>query len=111
MPKVNWPVVQSEVEASVKAVLGNAWDTAATAAGPQIEAMVAIGQNIETEYARGGLDEEGYNTLRSMQKNALEGILSGYKAIGILTAEQAADAAWNVVSGALLAAAGIPFAR
>jgi hypothetical protein len=110
MPKVNWSKVQTDIEASVKAVLGNAFGSVSSAARPQIVAMVAIGRDIETQYEKGQLKEDEYTSLRSMQKNALEGILSGYRGIGALTAEQAADAAWKVVAAALLKSAGIPFA-
>ena len=110
MPAVNWKQVGTDVEAAVQNVLGGAWQDVSGAAGPQIQAMIAVAQTIEAKYASKQLSQDEYNSLRSMQKNALEGILSSYEAVGILVAEQAADAAWKVVSTALLRAAGIPFA-
>jgi hypothetical protein len=110
MPKVNWPKVQTDIEACLKGDLGSAWGNVSSAAVPQIQAMIAIARNIEAQYASGKLTEDEYKSLRSMQKNALEGILSAYQGIGIVAAEQAADAAWKMISSALLGAAGIPFA-
>ena len=71
--------------------------------------MIAIGQSIEQSHNEGSLTALEYNTLRSAQKNALEGILSAYEAVGIVAAEQAADAAWNILSRALIKGAGIAF--
>jgi len=72
--------------------------------------MISIGQSIEQSNSQGRLTSLEYNTLKSMQKNALEGILNAYEAVGIVVAEQAADAAWNVLSQALIKGAGIAFA-
>jgi len=110
MPKINWTQVASGVEAAVKGVLGTAWQTVSAAAGPQIQAMISVAQSIETDYANNRLTPAEYQSLKSMQKNALEGILSGYEAIGIVVAEQAAAAAWDVIATALKTAAGIAFA-
>ena len=110
MANIDWNQVGKDVENAVIGVLGTSWRTVSSAAGPQIQAMITIGQSIEQENSQGQLTPLEYNTLRSMQKNALEGILSGYEAIGIVTAEQAADAAWGVISKALQSAAGIAFA-
>ncbi len=106
---VDWGQVGTDVESAVMKVLGSSWQTVATGARPQLQAMISIGQHIETSYAAHKLTEAEYKSLRAMQKRALEGILSTYEAIGIVVAEQAADAAWNVVSAALLKA-GVAFA-
>jgi len=106
---VDWQQVATDVKSAVLNVLGNSWQTVSTTAGPQIEAMISIGQSIEQSYNAHRLTEPEYKSLRSMQKNALEGILSSYEAVGIVVAEQAAQAAWDVVSGALLKA-GVAFA-
>jgi hypothetical protein len=110
MPKVNWSQVQTGCEAAVKAAVGSAFGTVSSVVGPQIEAMVAIGQDIEIQHEQGKLTKREYESLRRMQKKALEGILSGYEGIGAALAAQAADAAWKVVAAALLKTAGIPFA-
>jgi hypothetical protein len=107
---IDWTQVSKNVEAAVINVLKGSWGTVSAAAGPQVQAMLSIGQTIEQSHNQGRLTPLEYNTLRSAQKNALEGILSGYEAIGIVVAEQAAEAAWNVISQALLKGAGIAFA-
>jgi hypothetical protein len=106
---INWQHVGTDVKNAVIKVLGNSWQTVSGAAGPQVEAMISVGQNIEQSYNAHTLSEAEYKSLRSMQKNALEGILSAYEAVGIVVAEQAADAAWGVISQALLKG-GLAFA-
>ena len=106
---IDWTQVGKDVEAAVVNVLKGSWSTVSTAAGPQIQAMISIGQSIEQSHNQGRLTPLEYNTLRSAQKNALEGILSSYEAVGIVVAEQAAAAAWGVISQALLKA-GVAFA-
>jgi hypothetical protein len=106
---IDWQQVGVEVTNVVVMVLGNSWQLVSNAAGPQIQAMIIVGQSIEQSNNSGMLTELEYNSLRSMQKNALEGILSSYEAVGIVVAEQAAQAAWNVISQALVTA-GVGFA-
>jgi hypothetical protein len=106
---IDWQQVGPEVSNAVMTVLGNAWQTVSNAAGPQIQAIISIGQSIEQSKDAGNLTELEYSSLRSMQRNALEGILSSYEAVGIVVAEQAAQAAWNVISQALVAG-GVAFA-
>jgi hypothetical protein len=106
---INWQQVGSDVEKAVAHVLGASWQRIASTAGPQLEAMVKIGKRIEQDHEAKRITEREYKMLRSMQKNALEGILSAYEAIGIVAAEEAADAAWRVVASALLKA-GLAFA-
>lgn len=110
MPKINWQQVGTDMEAAVKGVLGANWQTVSGAAAPQLQAMVGIGQSIEQSYAAKSITADEYQSLQSMAKNALKGILSSYAAVGIVVAEQAAAAAWTVVATALGTAAGIPFA-
>jgi hypothetical protein len=106
---IDWQQVGSGVRSAVMEVLTSSWKTVSAAAGPQLEAMVSIGRSIEQSHTAGTLSQGEYESLRSMEKNALEGILSSYEAVGIVVAEQAADAAWNVISQALLKA-GVAFA-
>lgn len=106
---VNWKQVGTDAVIAVLNVVGNSWQLVSMAARPQLDSMVRIGESIEESFNAGRLTELEYKSLRSMQKNALEGILSSYEAIGIVVAEQAADAAWNVISQALLKA-GVAFA-
>jgi hypothetical protein len=106
---IDWQQVATGVKSAVIQVMGSSWQTVSSAAGPQLEAMVSIGEGIERSHDAHTLTETEYQSLRSMQKNALEGILSSYEAVGIVVAEQAAEAAWDVVSQALLKA-GVAFA-
>jgi hypothetical protein len=106
---VNWKQVGTDVVIAVLNVLGSSWQLVSMAASPQLDSMVRIGESIEQSFNAGRLTELEYKSLRSMQKNALEGILSSYETVGIVVAEQAADAAWNVISQALLKA-GLAFA-
>jgi hypothetical protein len=107
---IDWTQVGKDVEAAVINVLKGSWSTVSTAAGPQIQAMISVGQSIDQSNNQGRLTPLEYNTLKSMQKRALGGILSAYEAVGIVVAEQAADAAWDVISQALVKGAGIAFA-
>jgi hypothetical protein len=107
---IDWNQVGKDVEAAVMNVLKGSWGTVSTAAGPQIQAMIAIGQSIEQSNSQGRLTPLEYDTLKAMQKRAFAGILHSYEAVGIVIAEQAADAAWNVISQALIKGAGIAFA-
>ncbi|HXR34613.1 MAG TPA: hypothetical protein VN754_01615 [Candidatus Binataceae bacterium] len=106
---IDWQQVGTGVRDAVLKVLGGSWQTVSSAAGPQLEAMVSVGASIEQSYSANRLTELEYKSLRSMEKNALEGILSSYEAVGIVVGEQAADAAWSVISQALLKA-GVAFA-
>lgn len=106
---IDWQQVGAGVKTAVLQVLGNSWQTVSGAAEAQLTAMVSIGQGIERDYLAGKLTPDEYQSLRSMEKNAFEGILSSYAAVSIVVAEQAADAAWDVISQALLKA-GLAFA-
>jgi hypothetical protein len=106
---IDWREVGPEVTTAVMMVLGNSWQTVSNAAGTQIQAMISIGQSIEQSRNAGKLTQLEYNSLQSMQENALEGILSSYEAVGIVVAQQAAEAAWNVISQALVTG-GVGFA-
>jgi hypothetical protein len=107
---IDWTHVGQDVEAAVVDVIKARWSTVSVAAGAQIQAMISIGRSIEQSHNDGRLTTLEYNTLRSAEENALEGILIAYEAIGIVIAEQAAQAAWNVISQALIKGAGIVFA-
>ena len=72
------------------------------AAGLQIQAIIGIGQSVEKSQNNGTLTKLEHDTLQSMEKSALEGILSAYEAIGIVVAEQA-TATCNILATALRA--------
>lgn len=110
MHMTDWATVEKQAVDAAATVLTGAWDRVSKTAVTQIEAMTKIAARMEADYAEQppALSESEYQSVRSAQKNALEGILSAYEGIGILAAEQAADAAWAVLEKALVAS--IPFA-
>lgn len=110
MDNINWNQVAADALAAAKTVVGNAWQNVAVPAGYQITALVAIGRHIEDEFAAGKLDQADYDLLKAMHRNAIAGVLAAYQGIGIVVAEQAADAAWNVVAKALGGLAGFTLA-
>jgi len=63
--------------------------------------------NVEKSQNNGTLTKLENDTLKSMEKKALEGILSAYEAIGIVVAEQA-TATCNMLATAL-GAPGLAF--
>ncbi|MBV8188045.1 MAG: hypothetical protein JOY64_29870 [Alphaproteobacteria bacterium] len=103
---IDWNKVATDALDAAKNVVGAEWSNVATPAGQQVTALVAIGQQIETDFAAGKMDQSQYSMLKAMQKNAISGVLSAYTGIGIVVAEQAAAAAWNVVATALGSLAG-----
>ena len=96
---INWANVGSSAEQAVAAVVGADWGVVAPAAKAQIAALVQTAQAIEAD--KDNMSAAEYDGLRISQQRALEGVLSAYAAISIVVAEQAAAAAWNVVSQAL----------
>ena len=108
MPAINWTQVGDEAITAAKNVLSGSWNNVSKAALPQIEAMISIGRSIEQDKINGTLTQSEYELLEAMQKNAMKGILSSYEAVGIVVAEQAATAAWNVLASALKGA-GVAF--
>ncbi len=107
---IDWNQVGSDVQKAVVGVLGNDWKIVKTGASAQITALVSVAQSIEQASFAGTLTKLEYESLKASQQNALSGILHSYAAIGIVVAQQAAAAAWNVVASALTKGLGIPFA-
>ena len=106
---IDWGQVGLATLVAAKNIVGANWAHVAIPAAEQIKALVAIGEHIEAEHAAGRMTQENYDMLRSMEKNAVEGVLSADKGIGIVIAEQAAAAAWDVVETALGTVAGFAF--
>lgn len=77
------------------------------AATAQITALVENAKTIEDNKSSMTADE--YEMVKRIQTRALSGVLAGFEAIGIVAAEQAAEAAWNVVAAALKKTTGLPF--
>jgi hypothetical protein len=107
---IDWTQVGSDVQKAVVGVLGANWQTVKTGASAQITALLMVGQSIETDAAAGTITELEYKSLKASQETALSGILHSYEAIGIVVAQQAAAAAWNVVCAAISKAYALPFA-
>ncbi len=106
----DWAATASEALDAAEKVLAVSWERVAGPATAQIEAIAKIAAKMELEYAAdpASLSPDDYQSLRSVEMNALKGIFSAYQGIGILAAEQAADAAWAVFATALKMS--IPFA-
>jgi hypothetical protein len=99
---VDWNTVGKQVEQALSKVLGGAWQNASAGASAQITALVTAGASIEQN--KDTMKQAEYDSLKIMQQRAMDGVLQAYESIGIDTAEQAAAAAWAIVTGALLSA-------
>lgn len=108
---VDWSQVLKSVEQAVMDVLGRNWQISSKVALAQTGALVAVGKSIE-EAANASpptITRVEFESLSLSQQRAMSGVLQAFEAIGIVTAEQAAAAAWNVVAQALKAGTGLPF--
>jgi hypothetical protein len=99
-------VLQDALKAAAE-VLGEKFALVRTAATAQVTALVANAADIEANQA--SMTKAEYEMVKRIQTRALAGVLAGYEAIGIVAAEQAAEAAWNVVAAALREATGLAF--
>ena len=54
---IDWTQVGKDAEATAVNVLKGNWSTVSTAADPQIQAMISIGQSIEQSHNQGRLAE------------------------------------------------------
>ena len=106
---IDWNKVGLDALNAAKAVVGAQWKNIAAPAAAQIGALISVGKHIESECEAGKLTQDEFATLKSMQKNALEGIIAAHQGISIVVAEQAAAAAVNVVVTALSGMAGFAF--
>ncbi len=70
-------------------------------------ALIENAKGIEDD--KDAMTPDEYELVKRIQKRAFAGTLSGYEAIGIVAAELAAEAAWNVVADALRTATGLAF--
>ena len=105
---IDWTKTADDVLKAVAGVVGGAWNTVKPAASAQVSSLIQTGQAIENN--RANMTQAEYDGLRLSQQRALEGVLACYAAISIVVAEQAAAAAWNVISQALKTAYALPFA-
>ena len=100
---INWATIETNAETAVKSVLGNAWTTVSAGATGQIQALISVGQSIEAGISAHPptISQSDSQALILSSQRALDGVLQTYEAIGIVVAEQAAEAAINVVVSAL----------
>ena len=104
---VNWAQVLSDALKAAETVLVGKWPMVQKAATAQITALIENAKSIEDN--KEAMTPEEYELVKRIQKRALAGVLAGFEAIGIVAAEQAADAAWGVAATALKVATGLPF--
>jgi hypothetical protein len=107
MPPVDWESVLVNALSAAKDVLADKWPMARRAATAQMAALIENARGIEDDKA--SLTPDEYELVKRIQKRAFAGVLAGFEAIGIVTAEQAAEAAWNVVADSLRTATGLAF--
>ncbi len=103
----DWSVVLNNAVDAARGVIGSKWPSVAQSATTQIAALVENAASIESN--RETMTRHQYETVMINQKRALSGVLSGFEAISIVIAEQAADAAWQVAAVALRGATGLVF--
>jgi hypothetical protein len=96
---IDWSSVGSQMGASVKGVVGPAWQNASTGASVQFAALLAAGQQIELN--KDSMQQAEYDSLKLMQQRALEGVLQSYEGITLDVAEEAACAAWEILVSAI----------
>lgn len=96
---IDWNKVLSDAIAAAEGVIGARWPSVAKSATAQIVALLENGKFIEDNKAT--MSDMEYRATKINQQRALEGILSGFAAISIVVAEQAAAAVWDVVEAAL----------
>ena len=103
----DWSAVLTDAINAAKAVLAGKWPLVQKLATTQVTALVENAKTIEDNKSSMTADE--YETTKRIQQNALAGVLTGVEAIGIVTAEQVADAVWNVIVSALKAVPELAF--
>jgi hypothetical protein len=95
---INQSVLVNALRAAEQVLAGH-WPSVAQAATAQITALVENAKFIEDNSAT--MSRLEYQATKLNQQRALEGVLKGFEAIGIVIAEQVAAAVWGVVEGAL----------
>ena len=102
---INWSSVGSDILNAITGVLGPAWQTNYPSALAQVQAIIAAGQQLDQSLSGPNpMPQSDYNTLKTMQQRALEGVLLAYEGIGLIVAQQAAAAAWNALTKAIATA-------
>jgi len=101
---MDWDTILQQAIAAAGQSLGKSLSTIAPAAEHSVSLLIQTAQTIAANNAT--LEAPEQNMLVNNQKLAMQNVLLGYEDIGILAAEQAVAAAWNVISQALTAALG-----
>jgi hypothetical protein len=99
---IEWDTVGKDAIAAMLRTIGADMRLVDTRIAAQINGLVRTAQSIERN--RNSLTTLEYQSLALSQRRALHGLLATYAGISIVVAEQAAEAAWNVVAQALKAA-------
>jgi hypothetical protein len=107
MTQVNWDAVLGQAANAAKAAIGEKWPLVSRAAAQQISLLIANAAFIEEN--AGEMTELEYKLVTKNQQRAFESVLTGFEAISIVLAEQAFEAAWGVIAGALRTATGLAF--
>jgi hypothetical protein len=104
---VEWAQVLTDAIKAAESRLGGNWTLVQQAATIQVTALIENAKSIEDN--KNAMTPDEYEFVKRIQTRALSGVLAGFEAIGIVAAEQAAEAAWNVAAAALKTEAGIFF--
>jgi hypothetical protein len=99
MPDPDWSQIAQNALLAAKQSLGQSWSTVQPATQHSVQLLVTTAEYIAAN--EDSLSEDERNLIITNQKLAMQNVLLGYEAIGIVAAEEAVDAAWGVVSSAL----------
>ena len=107
MPKrgINWNTIGQQAVAAAEGVLEQKWPEVSRGAELQINNLTHTAEFIALH--KDEMKPVEYKAVLANQKLAIQNVLLLYEDIGIAIAEEAAQAAWNVVEGALETAIGV----
>ena len=103
-PATDWTTVFQQATAAAATSLAASWNSVSQTAEHSVQMLVDTAAYIELN--KSSLSTDDCNLLTSNQTLAMKNVLLGYEAIGIVAAEQAVAAAWDVVSSALQSSIG-----
>ena len=99
-------LVEDMVEA-MHPIIEAHWDNAVPYVKAEAEKLATVAAQIEAGYAAGTMTKEEADILRDMQASAARAFLTSVETIGAITAQNAINAALNVMSEAVNKALGI----
>jgi hypothetical protein len=107
MPKggINWNTILQQAIAAAEGVLKQKWPAVSQGAELQIINLTHTAEYIAKHKDK--MKPVEYRAVLANQKLAIQTVLLLYEDIGIAIAEEAAQAAWNVIEGALETAIGV----